>query len=50
MSSHAIAFSSFTIEKLKKKRDIRFVCRALDLFGSQMPVTAGAFELRIYCI
>ena len=25
-------------------------CRARDLFGSQIPVTAGGFELRISCI
>ena len=25
-------------------------CRARDLFGSQMPVTAGGFELKISCI
>ena len=25
-------------------------CRARDLFGSQIPVTTGGFELRIFCI
>ena len=25
-------------------------CRARDLFGSQIPVTTGGFELRISCI
>ena len=25
-------------------------CRAQDLFGSQIPVTTGGFELRISCI
>ena len=26
------------------------LCRARDLFGSQIPVTTGGFELRISCI